>query len=198
VWIHFCGHGCVIRDRSGDEENDINACIVPSDYRRSGVINEDIMNNLLNSFHPNTNIMVFLDCCHLRAICDLPYRYSEKKDSMFRKTIRLIPMIPRIIMISGLKNIQTSADLFHVNKRQVWSGAMTSCLLSVWEHKEPIDMFDLIELIRCELIRKQKGFAQIPMISSNFELNVDNNSSLEFYMKPNDVYFFEEQTACNI
>ena len=199
VWIHFSGHGCQIRDSSGDEEDGLDECIVPTDYKRSGVIKDDVIKNVLKSFHPNTNIMMFFDCCHSGTICDLPYRYSEKKDSLFRKsTIRTSKdMNQRIIMISGCKDYQTSADAFDVNKRKLWSGAMTSCLLSVLEHKEPKDMFNLLELIRYELIIKQKGFTQIPMISSSFDLTVDNNSSLDFYQKASDIKLIERET-CSI
>ena len=180
VWIHFSGHGCQINDISGDEADGLDECIVPSDYKRSGVISDDSIHNALNCFHPDTNVMVFFDCCHSGSICDLPYVYSgmmvtEKK--MKKKTS--MRMRSNIVMISGCRDNQTSADAFDVNKKQMWSGAMTSCLLTVLEDKNPSNLFNLLELIRYELILKNKGFTQLPMMSSSFDLK--NGGDIKFF-----------------
>jgi len=185
VWIHFSGHGCQIHDISGDEEDGLDECIVPSDFKRSGVISDDTIHNVLKSFHPDTNVMVFFDCCHSGSICDLPFSYSgQLVSSQPSKTKnKLKKMNSNIVMISGCKDNQTSADAFDVNHKELWSGAMTSCLLTVLETKQPSDFFNLLELIRYELILKNRGFTQLPMISSSFDLTVGTNRYLTFFQR---------------
>ena len=90
-------------------------------------------------------------------------------------------MRSNVVMISGCRDNQTSADAFDVNKKQMWSGAMTSCLLTVLENKNPTDLFNLLELIRYELILKNKGFTQLPMMSSSFDLNDGFNGDINFF-----------------
>tara|TARA_Y100000389_G_scaffold193388_1_gene222100 strand:- start:111 stop:980 length:870 start_codon:yes stop_codon:yes gene_type:complete len=183
VWIHFSGHGCQINDISGDEEDGMDECIVPSDYKRSGVISDDSIYEALNCFHPDTNVMVFFDCCHSGSICDLPYVYSGKMvtEKKIKRTSTRMKMMSNIVMISGCRDNQTSADAFDVNKKQMWSGAMTSCLLTVLEDKNPSNLFNLLELIRYELILKNKGFTQLPMMSSSFDLNDGFNGDISFF-----------------
>ena len=54
VWIHFSGHGCGIMDRNKDESDGRDECIVPSDFKRSGVITDDLIKRVLRYFNKNT------------------------------------------------------------------------------------------------------------------------------------------------
>ena len=82
VWIYYAGHGTQIRDVDNDESDGLDEAIVPSDCRTSGVISDDQIYRILQSFNPTCVVSLFLDCCHSGSICDLPYSYQTNGSTM--------------------------------------------------------------------------------------------------------------------
>lgn len=84
----------------------------------------------------------------------------------------------RFVMVSGSEDVQTSADVFNVGSFQLpdpagkAGGACTSALLKVLNDNkgQPLSWIDLLHQMRS--ILQQKGFDQIPQLSSSRMLNV--------------------------
>ena len=166
AWIQFSGHGCQVKDWNNDEKDGMDECIVPSNYKKAGIVRDDEISRALCGFHPATRIIAVFDCCHSGTICDLPYRYVSKTN-MSVEAIKNVPEC-NVVLISGCKDEQTSADAFNVANRMKFTGAMTSCLLQVLQTEAPTDLFDLQEKLKAKLISKK--FTQVPQLCSSFEL----------------------------
>jgi hypothetical protein len=86
----------------------------------------------------------------------------------------------KFVMISGSEDVQTSADVFNVgtfelpNPAGKAGGACTSTLLKVLnEHNgPPLSWIDLLHKMRAVL--RQKGFDQVPQLSSSRMLDVND------------------------
>jgi hypothetical protein len=168
VWIHFSGHGCQVKDWNGDEKDGMDECIVPSNYKKAGIIRDDNLSKALCGFHPSTRIIAVFDCCHSGTILDLPHRYLSKTTKSTEATTN-IPEA-HVVLISGCRDDQTSADAFNVANRMKFTGAMTSCLLQTLK-ETPTDLFDLQNKLHVKL--RAKNFTQVPQICSSFELKDD-------------------------
>ena len=163
VWIHFSGHGCGIDDRTGDESDGKDECILPSDYQQCGVITDDLIKRVLRHFHKNTTVTCVFDCCHSGTIGDLKYVYKNDRNCP-EKINKLSKCQSNICLISGCMDDQTSADAYNVQGKRQFSGAMTSCLLMVL--KDEKNIHKVIRNLR-QLLR-QKRFTQYPILSSSF------------------------------
>ena len=172
AWIHFSGHGCGIDDRTGDESDGKDECILPSDYQKCGVITDDLIKRVLRHFHKNTTVTCVFDCCHSGTIGDLKYVYKNDTNCP-EKINKLSKCQANICLISGCMDNQTSADAYNVQGKRQFSGAMTSCLLMVL--KEEKNIHKVVKNLR-QLI-KQKRFTQYPILSSSFI--VPNNYCLQ-------------------
>jgi len=159
VYIHYSGHGSYVRDTDGDEADGYDECICPSDMDESGVILDDKLHVLMNAFNPKTRVVVVFDCCHSGTCLDLPYTFKTASD---------IPDLTKpklknnITLISGCRDNQTSADAYIGDK---FSGALTKTMLDVLTGNPNISAVYLLECIHYRLA--EKGFTQLPMISSS-------------------------------
>lgn len=177
AWIHYSGHGCSAFDRNGDEADRKDECLVPSDFKQSGVVRDDLINRVLKRFNPKTRVICIFDCCHSGTIADLKYVYKNtRKPDVFKSWANPTTPCPSpIIMLSGCMDSQTSADAYNVQHRNQFSGAMTSCMLMVldeYDRHNPsssVKVFDLLEDLRKKL--KERRFTQIPQLSASFVIN---------------------------
>lgn len=88
VFIHYSGHGTQVRDptyerneqREEREEDGLDEALVPSDFRRNGLIRDDKLNTLFQEFHPDTKVVCVFDCCHSGTMGDLPWKYRPTTD----------------------------------------------------------------------------------------------------------------------
>jgi hypothetical protein len=174
AWIHFSGHGCSVRDLTGDEKDGMDECIIPSDFMKSGVVSDDYIRNTLRNFNPKTKVICVFDCCHSGTMGDLKYRYIDTKHPPLVEHDGE-PCKSPIIMFSGCKDEQTSADAYNVNNAHKYSGAMTSCLitslLNLGNRPVEIKIYSLFEELNRTL--KSKLFTQIPQLCSSYELKID-------------------------
>ena len=176
AFIHFAGHGVGILDRNNDEVDGKDEAICPVDYQRSGVITDDLIKKILKNFNINTKVTCVFDCCHSGTIGDLKYKLTDKNKVVISNTSKACDS--NIVIISGCRDDQTSADAFNVSGNRQFSGAMTSCLLECIKYrrivKGNIDAVTLVNDVRSLL--KKKGFCQIPIITSSREIT--NNTVL--------------------
>jgi len=161
IWITYSGHGSYIKDNNGDEDDGYDECLVPIDYESSGIVKDDILNNVLSYMNPKTRVVFIVDACHSETILDLPYRYiSGKKNVVENKNSTACG---NIIMISGCKDTQTSSDAYGINNSKDYSGAMTSSLLySLKKFEYNISCWQLLKEMRVFL--EDRKFTQIPQM----------------------------------
>ena len=128
LWVHYSGHGMQIRDTNGDEVDGFDECIVPCDYNTAGVITDDELFAILKN--AKCRMIICLDSCHSGSGCDLQYAINYNNGIIIRTLTPRTRSIanPNIIMLSGCRDEQTSADAYDtVSKRGV--GAFTQTLL---------------------------------------------------------------------
>jgi hypothetical protein len=73
LFFYFTGHGTQIKDKSGDEVDNLDEVFLPSDYKLS-VISDDLIQGLLSTCVANTTLI--FDCCNSGSACDLKYLYT--------------------------------------------------------------------------------------------------------------------------
>jgi len=174
VWIHFSGHGTFVPDRSRDEKDGRDECIVPSDVFTRGVISDDMINSIISRFNPRTRIICIFDCCHSGSICDLKFSWEGAR-SQTVENARCIAR-GRVVSISGFLYHQYYADTWD-SARRMMAGAMTSELLNTLQSDSYIGLirparktvFELIAETRRRL--RQKGYQQVPKLASNYDLS---------------------------
>lgn len=167
--IHFSGHGCQIRDVSHDERDGKDECLVPTDFKTAGVLPDDLLKQCLRNFHPDTKVVFFSDCCHSGTIGDLKYRYvltpGTQQVRIQTENYRN-PCDADVLLISGCRDTQTSADAWNVQKRRKFTGAMTSCLLSTLDELgAEANLHAVLTGLRRRL--REKRFTQVPQLTSS-------------------------------
>jgi metacaspase-1 len=172
VWIHYSGHGSYIADRSGDEKDGKDECLVPSDYKSRGLLSDDCLNSLFKLFNPNTRIVFVFDCCHSGTIGDVKYSWEGPENA----TLENIKCAAsgKVITISGCLDTQVSMDAYNAFGDNKFAGAMTSCLLLALKEDRTIwqDVFKVVSALRKKL--KAAGFAQVPKLCSSHNLAKDS------------------------
>lgn len=168
IWFHYSGHGSYVADTSGDELDKQDECIVPSDFRQSGYIVDDLLNVLFSKINPKTKVFCVFDCCHSGSIIDVKYSWDVQQACKLENISCQIKA--KIATLSGCKDDQTSADAFNVTGDQKYSGAMTSCLLQTLKEQPDAlsDIFKLYKLTSANL--KAKRFGQVPRLCSTYNL----------------------------
>lgn len=73
LWFHYSGHGSYIKDRSGDEADGFDECILPCDFNEKGVITDDMLFELISQI--SCPVFITTDCCHSGTIFDLTYSF---------------------------------------------------------------------------------------------------------------------------
>jgi hypothetical protein len=173
VFIHFSGHGVSVADRNKDESDGKDEAICPVDYRDAGVITDDILKRLFRYFNPATKVTCVFDCCHSGTIGDLTYRLSDTNEHTIES--KDSACAADIVLISGCRDDQTSADAYGVTGTAEYSGAMTSCLLDCIRYRKQlkgsIDAVTLVNDVR--LLLSRKGFTQVPIITSSRDIRED-------------------------
>lgn len=160
VVIHYSGHGTYIKDTNGDERDGYDECLCPTDMYTSGIITDDYLHELINSFNPKTRITVILDCCHSGTALDLPYCY--KTSSQYVEEVKKCRT--NVTLISGCRDNQTSADANFGVTEDKFSGALTKYLLEILKRNPTISTKNLLDNLHICL--STQGFTQLPMISS--------------------------------
>ena len=193
VWVHYSGHGYLLRDNNRDEESGFDSCICPIDFQRSGFITDDIIRtNLALRIPKGATLYIVLDACHSGTGCDLRYKYDDSSYLINKNKPIPDKYIPsewalvqtsyefknyiktqgNVYCISGCQDHQTSADAYIGG---AYAGALTSILLSSlntnslqtykWKH--------LLKDICCG--EKINRYSQRTAITSGGPLNLDSN-----------------------
>jgi len=166
LWIHYSGHGTQIRSVTGDESDGLAECIVPCDFNTAGFIDDNTLFDIISA--AKCKLILCFDSCHSGTVCDLQYsiNYNNGALSYISNNAKRIAN-PNIIMLSGCRDAQTSADAYNTYSKQ-GVGAFTITLLETLRASDhTIDLLSLYKNICFTL--KNAGFSQIPMLSSSVQ-----------------------------
>ena len=186
AWFSFSGHGSYILDKNNDELDGYDECIIPIDYKKNVII-DDEMNNIFSKItNSKCKLICMFDCCHSGTMCDLPYRCNIinqnklnkvyiKPKTNYKKTIKC-----EILSISGCLDNQTSADFF-INNEKRWAGALTTSFIQcINSTKLLLNYNNLVINLNKYMIDNE--FQQRPLLCSNK------------YIKPNMILYFNKDT----
>lgn len=171
VYLHFSGHGTSIRDSNHDELDGKDEAFVPSDYKRRGIITDDLFKKIFKIFNEKTKVICVFDCCHSGTIGDLKYKWLYNKNIQIQNKDQKCKA--NIITISGCMDNQTSADAYNVLNLRSFTGALTSCLLMSLKQSKDYNIFDILSNTRKLLHDKQ--FTQYPQLCSSYEIREDES-----------------------
>jgi len=181
IFIHYSGHGTSIDDKNNDENDNKDEALVPLDYKTNGFITDDLLNDYFAYLPATCKCICLFDCCHSGTILDLTYRYVDENDNETENNKSKVKS--NIIMISGCKDVQTSADALINNK---WAGAMTCAFLDTMEkYNYNVTCFHLLNGMR--LFLQKSNYEQVPQICSSNKLN--NTSLFACYETKPEPYF---------
>jgi hypothetical protein len=177
AWIHYSGHGSYQKDSDGDEADGYDEGFVPSDYETKGILIDDVINKVISCFNPKTKILFISDCCHSGSILDLRYGWSEDMQCVVENkkcTVRA-----PVIMISGCRDSQTSADAYDLLGDHKSIGALTASIVNVLRKypKYVNNIFAFIHAVRNELYKG--GFEQYPCLSSTYDITKNPSMVLQ-------------------
>lgn len=164
VWIHYSGHGTQIRSVTGDESDKLDECIVPSDFVTAGFIDDNAIFNIIRA--AKCKLFLCFDSCHSGTVCDLQYSVNCNRGALTYSSNNSKKIEnPNIIMLSGCRDAQTSADAYNLFSKQ-GTGAFTITFLETLRSSD--HNIDLLSLYKNVCANLQKfGFSQIPVLTSS-------------------------------
>ena len=156
----FSGHGSQVNDKNGDEVDGKDEGLYTLDDKL--IVDDEL--NLIIKQRLKTGVTLFIltDCCHSGTIMDLKYNYID-----YLENPKNAETGGSVVMISGCRDEQTSADAFINGKSQ---GAMTWAFLANLQPQ--VTWRKLVENMCFSL--KESGYTQVPKISSGRFINLDS------------------------
>jgi len=196
AFVHYSGHGVLIKDVNLDEETGSDSCIVPADYEKSGFISDDIIrSNLVQRIPKDVKLYIVLDACHSGTASDLRYKCEDASyltnqnqndkqqpltyipsDWSLRQTTYEFKRYPRIsgevYSISGCQDLQESMDTF-IESEQKAGGVLTSTMLSLLKTNDlkTYKWKHCLKDLTCTI--KVNGYAQRPVLTSGNPINME-------------------------
>ena len=156
----FSGHGSQMRDLNKDELDGRDECIYTLDEQ---FITDDEIHSYIKAYLKlNVTLFAIFDSCHSGTMMDLKYNYID-----YIENPKNIDTVGNVIMISGCKDDQTSADALIDRKYQ---GAMTWSFLN--NIQPNITWRQLIVNMNNSLAKS--SYTQIPKLSSGKIIDLDS------------------------
>ncbi len=179
LWFNYSGHGSWLKDRSGDEPDGRDETLVPSDFKRAGMILDDTIRAFLIKRLPQgTSFTAIYDCCHSATIQDLPICFSCKNPGLAVKGSRdqtLAQKSGQILSLSACADTQTSVSAYNLENKKKWQGGMTYAFSKLPSGNLKGDNV----LKRIDRVMKQKRFTQITTLSTN-RIEVSHANQINF------------------
>jgi len=172
--LHYSGHGTDIKDTNGDELDGCDECICPVDYAKTGLITDDQLYELLvKNLKKGCKLVCLFDCCNSGTILDLEYKLDVESFKCEKQNKNSTEA--EVVMISGCKDDQTSADASIEGNS---TGAMTYAFLSAVKYIEALKQKPTYK----KVMKHMRGFlamnkyTQIPQITSSYILSIDTQT----------------------
>ena len=191
LYLHYSGHGSAQRTTDLGEADQIDSTWVPIDYKKAGVIvDNDLRKLLVNNVPVGVTLWVTSDSCHSGTVLDLRFGYldvsfkrihGDEVDNHERAVVTSTSMSEdtyysvtkgNIFLISGCKDLQTSADTYEDGKNQ---GALTWALFTVLNTNKTAPLKYVIRDVRAMLLLNR--YNQQPQLSSGQACNLDASFS---------------------
>lgn len=171
--FQYSGHGEKVPDRNRDEIDGFDETLCPIDYSTAGMITDDIVRErLVNKVPSNCKLFGLIDACHSGTSFDL--RWCIKTDTINKFSLNKEGNYPLtngdVVMLSGCRDNQTSADVFFNSKSQ---GALTCAFIHTIENTTSGLTYEkLLNDVRL-YIKKNNLSDQIPCLSFGKSLNIE-------------------------
>lgn len=172
VVFHYSGHGRQKTDMDNDEADGLDEGLVPTDYKKYGIITDDTLINIFKKFNPKTRILCIFDCCHSGSILDLNYTLinGSLEKQYDRKIDTVSPVSPFIICLSGARDNEIAGEVH----KKIDSGAFTTYLLESLSEYPYSTIIDQEHRINKRLFNA--GYDQSHVVSSSHFF--DKNTSV--------------------
>lgn len=185
LFLSYSGHGAYITDTSGDEKDGQDEVLCPVDCNTNGfIVDDDLKCKFIDKLGSNVTIVVLIDACHSGSILDLKYMYNFDKNNSCNIENTLQEPKCNVIMISGCRDNQTSADAYVLDvntRRNAFQGAMTASFIT--NYSDEISTIDLITKMRDWL--RVNNYNQIPQVSSGKMMIINRPFTLSIYNNAN-------------
>lgn len=176
-YFHYSGHGTYMWDDDNDEADRKDEALCPVDCSYNGMIRDDeLFEDFICELSHDVKLVMTTDCCHSGSIMDLPYKWDtsggyELQQKKLSHTD--LEALADVVMISGCKDDQTSADGGFMKDDTKGSGAMTAAYLETLRHYDfNLTYRQLIDKMHELLI--SHGYRQRPVLSSTRKINLDD------------------------
>lgn len=84
LYLHYSGHGSYVKDASGDEPDERDEIICPTDLDWDDPLTDDWLRTTFARLHPEATLTVVMDCCHSGTNTRAPLRPGEVPDVLPR------------------------------------------------------------------------------------------------------------------
>lgn len=139
VFVYYAGHGTRQGDKSGDEIDGTDECLVTYDGRL--IVDDWLLENFVSKLKSSVHACFISDCCHSGTIYDLPQHFifsRSLKKMVSQKTKPLKNQIQaKCLSISGCLDNQYAGEFYLKNKTS--RGIFTAALVDIWEQFSIMD-----------------------------------------------------------
>lgn len=172
LFFHYSGHGGQVPDKDGDEVDGLDEVIYPVDYKKAGIILDDVMHRIMVKPLPEgCRLTAIFDSCHSGTALDLSYIYHSNGRL---KGIHTTPAhqaekyaIADVISFAGCSDSQTSAD---TTQGGMAVGAMSYAFVTSLTQKPVQSYQELLKSVRDIL---KQNYRQIPQLSSSHPIETN-------------------------
>merc|ERR1712217_978457 len=178
LFFHYSGHGGQQADKNGDEASGKDDTLIPCDFQTAGqIIDDELYEHVVEPLPKGVRMWVMLDCCHSGTALDLPFVVDMSSDGrtvrMGKSKMRRGPPAESkadVIMISGCKDTQTSAD---VQAGSMGMAKAAGAMTTAFRHcvNPSLTCEDLLVKMRDYL--KRNNYVQVPQMSSEQYIQLD-------------------------
>jgi hypothetical protein len=189
LFFHYFGHGAQTKSLE-DKDEEYDQCITPLAYQTKGlIIDDDLFKMFVEPLPEGVRLTSVPDCCHSASKLDLPFVFISNKNAgeVGNATTHLVEKVcddnfskGDFAMFSGCGDDQTSAYVQNVESfgdgETSVGGAATQAF--TWALLNTCGLDYLNIFLKTRDVLKEKGFTQVPQLSSSKPLDLDKTFSL--------------------
>lgn len=168
LWFQYSGHGLFIKDKSGDEMDGYDECILTSDFYR--IPDDELFNQLVKQIDKDSKLFCLFDCCHSGTILDLEITYTPNPGAMLKRITNKNKCANNIICLVGGTDKQKVKEMEF--EPQEWYGALTKTFLELFQKYDFSPQLDVL-LNEINNNFKLNRFNQTPQITSSKNIDVE-------------------------
>ena len=168
LFLYYSGHGSYTFDRNKDETDGKDEMLFSLDLK--GVLDDELKSILQTNLKNDITLVAMFDSCHSGTMLDLKYNYLDSNNyDNYSENEKVSECQGNVIMISGCMDSQTSDEAVIDNKNQ---GALTWSFIDCINKTPNCSWRELLKQMRGLL--KNKGFTQIPQLSTDSFYDIDS------------------------